>query len=205
MPASLIFLNLNALDLPVVQVEGTLRVADEKAVVLELQSALPAPLDPRIRFGVYAEGRRGLVSFQSTLAQPYEPNSHTLHLVTPKKLETVQRRRFPRVKLHTTLIYHNAETRGQGTAINLSASGLLLLSDTPVKAGSEFSIDLDIPGGEILQKVPTRVVRCLPTPDGPYQVALRFVNLPVAREIALIKLVWREQIRQQRERLFHKP
>lgn len=200
MPATLMFLHLGAPDLPVVQAEGTIRVANEKQVVLELHSTLPGLLDERCRFGVYAEGRRGLVSFQSTLAEPYKPGGRTLHLVTPTRVDTVQRRRFPRVKLNAPVTYHNPEGRWVGKAINLSASGLLLISETPVTAGEEYHLELDIPGAEALQGMSTRVVRCLPTSEGQYQVALRFIDLTVAREMALIKLVWREQIRQQRYR-----
>ena len=54
-----------------------------------------------------------------------------------------ERRRFPRERIYYLIKYKDAERKGLGTSINLSASGVLLRSREPFKLGERLRLEIN--------------------------------------------------------------
>lgn len=99
-----------------------------------------------------------------------------LVLRTPASVQTLQRRRHPRVDLDVpvNLVLSRTGDAIRTTFRDLSAGGASLLTATPLSAGEPVQLVFSLGSGLFFQDLAAETVRCTDGPEGKYVVALRF-------------------------------
>lgn len=101
-----------------------------------------------------------------------------LYLQAPVALETLQRRRHPRIDLEIPLhlvVPRTGETL-ECLLRDLSAGGAAFQTPEPLGAGESVQLVFDLGTGMFLQDLQAETVRCTDAPGGSYTVAVRFVT-----------------------------
>jgi c-di-GMP-binding flagellar brake protein YcgR len=132
---------------------------------------------PGTRLSVEVLTNGNLLWFYTTLHSIAGAALDRLLIHAPAGVETVQRRRYPRVDLQVP-VHLVLERTGQPISMafrDLSAGGGALISKIPVAAGERVLLVFDLGSGLCFQDLGAEVVRCTDGPEGRYVVALRFV------------------------------
>ncbi|MDF2630751.1 MAG: hypothetical protein K0R39_4582 [Symbiobacteriaceae bacterium] len=198
---TLLFLDLSAPEHPVAEIPGFIEQVTTSSVTLGLAAPLPR-LDPRTRFGVEIMAGPGILRFQAAAHRAPDPGATRLQVVLPRQIESIQRRKFSRVSFTAPVAFSPAagspesdnSQGGVGTAIDLSAGGLRMTTNIPVRYGQVLSINFHTPDGTTYRAVMCKVVR-VQAVDHRYQVGLRFVELNDAVENQIVQSVFRMQLR----------
>lgn len=200
-PLTVVFSSLASFDAPVVQIDAVLRTIAQGKLTLELQSGLMA-VGPHTRFGIFAQGKLGLVKFQATLAEPYSIGSRILTLTLPDKVDTIHRRRFHRVSIGGGVTCHYNGTDIRGDHANLSAGGVGFQAPVAMELDAVVSVSFSAPPPEreSFTNLPARVRRCIGKGAGSWLIGVQFTEHDLAQELALVKLVWRIEFRRQKDR-----
>jgi CheY-like chemotaxis protein len=102
---------------------------------------------------------------------------------------SVRERRLTR----TTVIFHEvAPTEGRqlvGMAGNLSGTGMLLLTDKPVRAGSALQLEFVVPNTQHTIKAQGKVLRVSQNSEGTYGAGLHFIDLGPAEQKLIVDFV----------------
>lgn len=196
---TLLFLDLSVPEHPVTEIPGFVEQVSTSCLTVGLAAPLPR-MDPRTRFGVEIMAGPGILRFQVPAARTPEPGANRLHLVLPRQIESVQRRKFSRVKFTAAVAFSSGaspsdgEHGGVGTAVDLSAGGMRMVTQMPVRYGDTLSLNFHSPEGTTYRGVLARVVRAQFV-ESKYQVALRFFDLSETVENQLVQSVFRLQLR----------
>lgn len=200
-PVSLLFLDLTSPEHPVTELPGFVEQVTTTSLTLGLAAPLPS-VAPRTRFGVEIMAGQGILRFQAIAHRPPEQGSNRLQLVLPRQIESVQRRKFSRVAYSAPVAFapagaqtdYDAPHGGVGTAVDLSAGGMRLITQAPLRYGQSISVSFHTPDGAAYRALQGKVVR-VQSVDHRYQVALRFYDLGEATENQLVQSVFRMQLR----------
>lgn len=198
---TLLFLDVSAPEHPVAEIPGFVEQVTTTSVTLGLAAPLPH-LDPRTRFGVEMMAGPGILRFQSPAYRVPEPGATRLQVVLPRQIESVQRRKFSRVSFTAPVAFSPASETpnsdsspgGVGTAVDLSAGGMRMTTNMPVRYGQTLSVNFHAPDGTSYRAVMCKVVR-VQAVEHRYSVGLRFVDLDDAVENQIVQSVFRMQLR----------
>lgn len=162
-------------------------VVDMEIPVFELQSG--TVLDVEIM------SKDALVRFRSVLQEA--DSSRTLYLALPDSLESVQRRKHPRIDVQLEALTSGDQTEAMDPVriLNLSIGGVGYVSSQPQLPGDTATLQLSAVGLSPAE-IPIRVVRCEPVGNGQYMVGVAFQTLNPAQETKLsqyISAVLRDQ------------
>lgn len=199
---TLLFLDISAPEHPVAEIPGFVEQVTTTSVTLGLAAPLPR-LDPRTRFGVEMMAGPGILRFQSPAYRAPEPGAARLQVVLPRQIESVQRRKFSRVNFTAPVAFSqatdaaegdNGQGCGVGTAVDLSAGGMRMTTNIPVRYGQTLSVNFHTPDGTTYRGVMCKVVR-VQAAEHRYSVGLRFVDLGDVVENQIVQSVFRMQLR----------
>ena len=198
---TLLFLDISAPEHPVAEIPGFVEQVSTTSVTLGLAAPLPR-LDPRTRFGVEMMAGPGLLRFQSTAYRAPEPGATRLQVMLPRQIESVQRRKFSRVPFSAPVAFtpvseptnSDSSQGGVGTASDLSAGGMRMTTNMPVRFGQTLSVSFHTPDGTTYRAVTCKVVR-VQAAEHRYNVGLRFVDLDDVVENQIVQSVFRMQLR----------
>lgn|GEM_PF-3072432 len=199
---TLLFLDVSAPEHPVAEIPGFVEQVTTTSVTVGLAAPLPR-VDPRTRFGVEIMAGPGILRFQTLAYRATEPGDTRVQLVLPRQIESVQRRKFSRVNFAGPVAFSPAGEHaegdnshgGVGTAIDLSAGGMRLVTQLPLRYGQTLSVKFHAPDGTAYHGVTCKVVR-VQAVDHKYNVALRFFDVSDTLENQLVQSVFRLQLRQ---------
>ncbi len=91
-----------------------------------------------------------------------------------------EKRDFRRMAAQHALQFRNLEDgeEGQGTCINLSATGILFSADQPLPTGTRLQIEMTPPYAVVAPfDAEVEVVRATPREEGGYEIAGRIVRM----------------------------
>jgi hypothetical protein len=115
------------------------------------------------------------------------------HLALPASVQTVQRRRHPRVDMEIPvhLLVKQGDRVFAAHLRDLSAGGASLRTEAPVAEGEDVALVFSLGSGLFFQDLRAVTVRCAGTPDGSYAIGLQFRCSP-EQEAALGAWVHRQ-------------
>ncbi len=121
---------------------------DEPARVV-FRTATPARVGPEERLSI--EFRSATMAFRFH-TRIHRAQQRELHLVRPRRVEVLERRREPRVPVGQGFQWHCDQADLHGTVVDLSRSGLALLVDEPPTTPLHRSLSgwLELPGSQPL-------------------------------------------------------
>jgi len=176
----------------------------EEVTASGLTIGVAAPLhssERSVHFGVEVLAGSGILRFFAQARQPVAAGETRVSLVIPRQIETVQRRKFSRIRSAFPVVFAPAEAlspsgvqpSGQGHALDLSAGGLRLTSSQPLREGLLLFLSFLAPDGTSFRGLEGKVARV--QPDGPRTVAVvQFTNLTPDMESGLVQTVFRLQL-----------
>jgi len=199
--ATVLFLDLSAPEHPVAEIPGFVEQVTTTNVTLGLAAPLPK-LDSRTRFGVEIMAGPGILRFQTTAYRAPEGGATRLQLVLPRQIESVQRRKFSRVPFTAAVSFAPVDGQpdgetcpgGVGTAVDLSAGGMRITTQLPMRYGQTVALSFHTPDGTEYRALPGKVAR-VQSVNHQYTVAFRFMDLGEAVENQLVQSVFRMQLR----------
>ncbi|HWI64412.1 MAG TPA: PilZ domain-containing protein [Symbiobacteriaceae bacterium] len=198
---TLLFLDLSVPEHPVTEIPGFVEQVSTSCLTLGLAAPLPR-VDPRTRFGVEIMAGPGILRFQVAAFRTPEAGATRLQLMLPRQIESVQRRKFSRVRFSAPVAFSvvsdqttgDAPHGGVGTGLDLSAGGMRLMTQIPLRYGETLTVNFHTPDGTAYNGVTGKVVR-VQTAEHRYNVALRFTDVGETVENQLVQSVFRLQLR----------
>ena len=101
----------------------------------------------------------------------------------------VRQRESERITVVFNVTGHLGSRQVVGRAANLSTTGLLLETGTPLTVGSILQIEFFLPKTRHAVKVKGEVTRADPNPDGGYRSGVRFTDLSQADQEQILDYV----------------
>lgn len=200
MPITLLCPNSAAASLCIATTPGFLEEVAAGGLTLGLAAPLPAAVSG-VQFGVEVPAGSNVLRFFATSPQPVAPGATRITLTLPRQIESVQRRKFSRVRTLFTVVFAAAgappaggpEPSGQGQALDLSAGGLRLAAQAPLHEHQVLFLSFITPDGAAFRGLEGQVARA--QSDGTRTVAaVQFTNLTPDLENSLVQTVFRLQL-----------
>lgn len=179
---------------------GFLEEVTAGGLTLLLAAPLPAAVTG-LRFGVEVPAGSNILRFFAAAHQPVAVGATRITLALPRQIESVQRRKFSRVRTIFTVVFAAAgappgggpEPSGQGQALDLSAGGLRLTAPMPLREDQVLFLSFIAPDGTAFRGLEGKVARA--QSDGSRTVAaVQFTNLTPDVENSLVQTVFRLQL-----------
>ena len=198
---TLLFLDLSVPEHPVTEIPGFVEQVSTSCLTLGLAAPLPR-VDSRTRFGVEIMAGPGILRFQVAAFRTPDAGATRLQLMLPRQIESVQRRKFSRVRFTAAVAFSPVADHpegesphgGVGTALDLSAGGMRMITQIPLRYGQTLTVNFHTPDGTSYHAVTCKVVR-VQSVEHRYNVALRFFDLGETVENQLVQSVFRLQLR----------
>lgn len=198
---TLLFLDLSDPTRPVAEVPGFVEKVDPGSLTVGLAAPLPR-LGPRTRFGVEIMAGPGILRFQTEACCLPEQGTTRVQLGLPRQIESVQRRKFSRVKMAAAVAFSpilsgtesEFQQGGVGQSMDLSAGGLRFVTQSPARFGQLLFLSFNTPDGTTFRGLQGRVTR-VQNDGGRYTVALQFIDLDGAVADQLVHTVFRLQLK----------
>lgn len=191
----------------VTEVPGFIEEVSAACLTIGLAAPLPA-LGRQTCLGVEVLAGAGIVHFQTTVIHPVLMGETRLEVALPRQVETVQRRMFSRIPVTVQVVFtrmpgagdgigsdaDSSEVNGLGQTLDLSAGGLRLVTQTPLRPGHRLFLSFTLSDGAAFRGVAARVVRARHD-EGRWTAALSFSDLSSQMEGDLIQALSRLQLR----------
>ncbi|MFZ5817402.1 MAG: PilZ domain-containing protein [Bacillota bacterium] len=157
------------------RVHGVLTVVRQTGLTVECVDSVPgtpegAPL-------ALEAMTRGLQTwFHTNLAATARPGALQLQLALPQKVQTIQRRQFPRVDFHARvhLVVKATGRVVEGALRDLSAGGASIRLSGEVGPGEIVQLMFSLGSGLFFESLTGEILRCHRGPDGSSIVGMRF-------------------------------
>lgn len=159
---------------------GTLSRVKASSLTVECMRSVPA-FQSDVAAAVEVMVNGSLIWFNTTLSPDTAPSHRgEVTLVLPDAVQTLQRRRHPRVDLDVPvqLVINRTGEGIQARVRDLSAGGTALRTQSPVSAGDEVTIRFPLASGMFFRDPVGVTLRCIDDADGDYSVAVQFACSP---------------------------